>query len=121
MRTYIGIILLTFFIIGCTPEIDRTNLAPGEDIVSVAQGTQYSRGNLNIGVVNVDKEFATLSIYVQPEDDAEAPAQVRKKLLIGEELVAGGYRIKVLQTETGIGGFMPGQSSGSVTLSIRPD
>lgn len=123
MRAYLGIILLTFFMIGCAPqpEINRDNLLPGEDIVSVAQGTQYSHGRVSIGVVNVEKDSATLAITVEAENpEAQSPSYVRETLAIGETTTADSYTIKVLQTKLGIGGFMPGQSSGSVTLQVTP-
>lgn len=122
MRAYLGIVLLTFFIAGCAPQpiVPRENLPEGEDTVTIAQGTQYNRGDLRIGVVNVKEDAATLAIIVEAAEpsEAQAPNFVTVTLAVDEETTADGYTIRNLQTKTGIGGFMPGQSSGSVTLHI---
>lgn len=121
VRTYLGIILLTLFVVGCAPQpiVDAESAAPGQDIVTVAQGTQYRRGNLRIGVVSVSENEAILAVIVDPTDPSQMQNNiVRETIAVGEETNAGGYRIKNRKTAPRIGGFMSGQSSGSVTLEI---
>ncbi len=121
MRATPYIIILTLFIISCTPQptLDTENTAPDSDVVTVAQGTQYRRGNLRIGIISVSENAATLSVIIETADPSQAQnSSVKKTLAVGEETGIGAYLIKNLKTETGIGGVMPGQSSGSVTLQI---
>jgi len=123
MRNYLFFALLAVALIGCTIPGPEQRIIPGEDIVTIAQGTQYHGSGLRIGVVSVKEDSATLSIIVEAAEpsEAQAPNFVTITLAVGEETNADGYTIKNLRTETGIGGFMPGQSSGSVTLRITAD
>jgi hypothetical protein len=122
MRIYF-LLLFAFFIVGCVPQpaIIVESAVLGEQTVTIAQGTQYRNGNLRIGVISVLENSAALAILVEANDPSEAQTNsVKETLAVGNETNAGGYMIKNIRTKTGIGGFRPGQSSGSVTLQITP-
>lgn len=113
----IGLVILALAIAAAIPISGcvQPDTPREEGSITIAQGTQYRGGTLRIGLISVSGDSAALALL----DESVEPAQNKNiDLRVGESASFGGYLIENLGAEEWFGGFMPGQSSGSVTLNV---
>ena len=117
-----GIVFVALLFFGCiSPDNNNTANNSGNDTINhtsnydgltIKQSTVGRFGNLSIGVVSVQSDSATISVWDGSEEQTFS-------LNLGENVVFKGYSITNIETYVSpIVAVMPGSSEDFVTLNI---